>query len=597
MPDDTLSVQDKQIDLADLPLIAEQIVNEYDERKKRRAPEEKIWAEVDRQVAMIPELSHKLNANNKVDTGKKWLPETELPLQAQTLEMLTSDCRRLEFPRGSEWFLARAAITEDYLNKFAKAETPIVHEKGRFQGPINQDNADRLAQAALNFYHKQYDFKGYMDQINAEALSYGFGVGRFRQVNKRIMGHELMGRDVNMRVPMLIPRCSKNVYLDDSMHAILHEGEEVGPNIIQQKNVKLADLNAAAKTDDSYIPAQLQRLTADKDGEVSLVELEGDLVYENSKETIIVRDVVLTAASGKDSKNQVFGLVRYQPGNGSTYLIFNYHMENTRMRTGTAPLKKGMPIDRILSQTMNRLIESGALSLAPPVSYSKDDPAFAGTGGPVIHPYAQWEGTDEINVHDEVGGDPATFFNIFTGMNSMYADVTGVNPPRLGAQTKSHTTAFAKDAELSQGAIRTVDYVSTSLEGPLTRFLEMEYRFALKHWKKQIVFVDAWNEFVELRKGHLPDITMFKALGDATAIEDLQAQQKKLNAVQLAMQVDSIAIQLGREPKLDHGKIIERILHDGGFQDLTEVTTEESADALPGKQTGKIPGVLSTELQ
>ena len=113
--ENTISVKDQQIDVADLPLIAEQIVNEYDERKKRRKDLEKNWKEVDRQVAMEPELSHKRGANNKIDPGRKWLPEIELPLQAQTLEMLTADCRRLEFPRGREWFMARAAITDDYV--------------------------------------------------------------------------------------------------------------------------------------------------------------------------------------------------------------------------------------------------------------------------------------------------------------------------------------------------------------------------------------------------------------------------------------------------------------------------------------------------
>jgi len=591
----TISVREQSIDTADLPLIAEQIVCEYDGRKKRREDLERQWAEVDRQLKMEPELSHKMNANNKVDPSKKWLPETELPLQSQTLEMLTSDVRRLEFPRGREWFLGRAAITNDYLVKFDKEETPIVYEKGRFMGDINQDNADRLAQSALNYYHRQYNFKNHMDLINAEAFSYGFGVGRFREVNKRIMGHEAMGRDKKMRVPMLVPVSAKNTYLDDSLHAILHEGEEIGPNIIQQKNVKLSDLRAAAQTDDSYIKDQLERLVPGKEDEISIVELEGDLIYENSKETIVVRDVILTAATGKAGKNPVFGLIRQQPGNGSTYIVFNYHMENTRSRMGTSPLIKGMPVNRITAQVVNRLIESGALAIAPPLGYSKDEPAFAAGGGPTVHPYAQWETTDGIEVYEKIGGDPSTFFNIFQGMLSLYNDVTGVNPPRLGAQTKSHTTAFAKDAELSQGAVRTVDFVSDSLEGPLTRFLEMEYNFALKNWKKQVVYVEAWNEFVELRKGHLPDITIFKALGDATAIEDLQKQQQMINAIQTALQVDQIAVQLGKEPYLDHGKIIDKILQNGGVHDLSEVTSEQepAGEPMPGQQ----PGMITSELQ
>jgi hypothetical protein len=597
MTEKAISVQDREIDVNDLQKIASQIIDEYKKRQRNRKDLEKIWDEVDRQVNMTPEKGHKRSLNNKVDPNLAWLPETELPLQAQTLEMLTSDVRRLELPRGREWFLARAAITEKYLQRFNNTESPIVYEKGRFEGVINQDNADRLAQAALLHYHRQYNFKGHMDLINAEALSYGFGVGRFREVNKRIMGHELQGSDAIMKMPMLIPRSARNVYLDDSAHAIMHEGHELGPNILGARNVKLADMRAAAMSDDSYIKDQLKLLSTDKNGEILLVELEGDLVYETSRETIIVRNVILTAASGS-GKPETFGLIRHQPSDGSSYLVFNYHIENTKQRNGTAPLIKGYPVDRIMSQVMNDLIASGKLKIRPPTGYSQDEPAFAGTGGPVVEPGATWPTTDPITVHSDIGGDPATFFAVFTGMNSLYNDVTGVNPPRLGAQTKSHTTAFAKDAELSQGAVRTVDFVSDSLEGPLTRFLEMEYRYALKHWKKQVVFVPAWNEFVELRKGHLPDIAIFNALGDAAAIEDLQAQQKKLNAIQTAMQIDAAAVQLyGTKPKLDPGKLVENVLRDGGVQDLSEVIVEDEPEQAPLPGNGQSPGIITEGVQ
>ena len=588
MAESKISVRD-QINPDDLLKIAEQICSEYEARKKRRGDTEKNWAEVDRQVAMIPELSHKMGPDNKPDPKKKWMPEVELPLQAQTLEMLLADCHRLKFPKGKDWFKCRAALTQDYIERFQKAANPIPGERGDNRSNLSQDNGDRIAQGVLSHFHNQYDFRAHVDKMDAEAISYSFGVGRLRNVQKRILGHTMKG--LNVTIPVLVPRSAKNVYLDDSQSALMHEGHIIGPNTLQWRSVKLADLQAAAANDKTYIGSEVTRLKADKHGEVQIIELEGDLIYETSQSTIVVRDVVLTAGKGEGS----FGMIREQKGEGfSTYVVFDYHMECSTARYGTSPLIKGMPIAKILAQTMNRMIESGQLKNGPPIGYSKDDLAFAGTGGPVIHPYALWPTVDELNVYEKVGGDQATLFNVFSGLLSLYADVTGVNPPRLGAQTKSHTTAYAKDAELSQGAIRTVDYVNNILDGPMTRLLDLEYRMGRKNWKKQLVFIEAWNEFVHLERDHLPDTVVFKAIGAGAPADDQAETQRKISAIQIASQLDQANVGMGGTPRIDYGALAEKVLQEAGFQDLTEVTVPTVTNGggipqLPGLVSGEIP--------
>ena len=596
MAENKISVQNRDIDVRDLPKIAEQLMDEYARRKDNRSDLESRWDEVDRQLRVEADTSHKNLANNKPDPDKKWLPEVELPLQSETLEMLVADCRRELFPRGREWFAARAALTDKYLNAFMKAETPITNEKGGYDGSLNQDNADQIAKSAISHYHRQYDLRAHVDLINSEALSYGFGVGRVVPVEKRILGHTMSGLLKKAEIPILIPRSARNVYLDDSAHAVMNEGVVIGPNIIEYSCKRLADLRAAALTDDSYIPQQMSLLETNENGEVELVELEGDLVYEKADETIVVRDVRITAAKGTGKKT-TFGIIRQRPSSGCTYIVFDYQIENTRQRAGTAPLLKGAPVNRIAAMLMNGMLESGALKNAPPIGYSRDDPYFASTGGPKIHPNALWENTEGVEVFDKVGGDPSVFLSAFQAMVAMYYDVTGVNPPRLGAQTKSHTTAYAKDAELSQGAVRTVDYVDQVLEGPLPRFLEMEYRFAKKNWTKQVVYCEAWKDFIELERAHLPDIVQFEAFGAGAPAEEMAAQQQMLNAIQTALQVDMIAIQLGKEPKMDHGKIIEMILRKGGVHDLSEVVTEDTGEPAPMQGNGQLPGVLSATPQ
>ena len=604
MAEKTVSVSD-QISPDDFPLVAKELLDTLEQRKKDRGDLERFWREVDRQLRMEPEKSHKLNHQGNAIPERAWMPEVELPLQAQTLEILTADNRRFKFPNNRNWFKARAALTDGYLQKFAEAPSIFPGERGNNSRTVmNQDNGDRLAEGMVQHWHSQYDFRGNVDIIDAEAFKYGSGVGRVRSVRRKIMGHEAKLGNREARIPVYVPRSIKHVYLDNSQHALMHEGVQLGPNIIQERTVALADLKASATEGGSdpsdpnggYIFDQIKRLEADKHGNVLLAELEGDLVHETSQSTIIERDVVVTAAlgAGKSGEKMTHGLVRYRKGEGHcTYIIHKYHGESPDDGYGTSPLVKGMPIAKIAAQTMNRLLESGQLKNAPPLGYDRDDPAFSEVGGPVVEPYAQWPSVGDIKAYVEIGGDPQTLFAVFTGLVQMYSDVVGVNPPRLGAQTKSHTTAFAKDVELQQGAVRTIDYVRTTLEGPMTRLLDLEYKMGMRDMKsKQTIFIEAWNEFVTVTKGHLPDIVKFNAIGAGAPAEDALQAQSRLTSLQFALQLDAAAQQAGQPPSIDIATMIRQVLSQGGWQDVDAIINEnEPAPQAPAAAPGLVSGL------
>jgi hypothetical protein len=261
-----------------------------------------------------------------------------------------------------------------------------------------------------------------------------------------------------------------------------------------------------------------------------------------------------------------------------------------------------MPIAKVAAQAMNRVTESSALKNSPPIGYDKNDLSFAASGGPVVQPYAIWGSADPsaIKAYIEVGGDPAQLWNIFQGLVKLYVDVTGVNAPRLGAQTKSHTTAFAKDVELSQGAVRTVDFVRSILEGPMERLLQLEYRMGLSLMRgRQTIYVEPWNEFVTIRRDHLPDIVKFTAIGSAAPAEEQAMYTKQLSSAQMALQIDSMAVQLGRQPTVDHAKLIEQLLLKGGWStNELLIPSADGAASGPEPQPGMgipagVPGIIS----
>lgn len=608
------------INPTDFKHISETIIDEHAERRQRRRHLERHWREIDRQVAMIPERSHKQTPNGRIDSARAWMPETETPLQAQTLEMLTADTRRLMFPKNRDWFACRAALNEDYLKRFEAAETLFVGERGKDDRTILiQDNADLLAQGILSHWHNQYDFRAHVDLIRANAISYSFGVGRLRMVNRDILGHQMRGKITSRKIPVLIPRSPKNVYLDDSQHALMHEGESLGPNIIQVRMMRLADLQAAARDDKSYVPSEVNKLKADKHGVVTLLEMEGDLTFDRGTELVIVKHAIITVAKGSGRSKDNFGVVRMQDGEPfSTYLIDHYNRENAvdahgRSASsgsfsrssdkenfagayGSSPLLKGFPIAKAAAQALNRVIEASQLKNSPPIGYNRDDVAFANSGGPNPQPYAQWPTTDDVKVHSDIGGEPASLFSVFASLVSMYHDVTGVNPPRLGAQTKSHTTAFAKDVEITQGTIRTVDYINSSLEGPFTRFLELEYRMGVAAMTGvETVYIEDWKEFVNIRKAHLPDIVRFLAIGAGAPAEEQAKDQQRLASAQLALQIEAAALQLGvlEQPVMNYENLIKQTLSDGGWTDVSAIFEPSAAsEGAPGQpRVAELPQV------
>src|SRR6185437_1428856 len=71
--------------------IADYIVDEFHRRKDLRKDLDRYWKEIDRQIAMEPNTQLKKLPDGSIDAQKRWMSETELPLQAQALEVLTAD--------------------------------------------------------------------------------------------------------------------------------------------------------------------------------------------------------------------------------------------------------------------------------------------------------------------------------------------------------------------------------------------------------------------------------------------------------------------------------------------------------------------------
>lgn len=606
----------RRFDQRDFDYIAEFVIEEHEKRKKDRSDKEKCWADIDRQIAMKPDVSFKKLPNGQVDTRKTWMAEMELPLQAQALEVLTADARRMEFSENGPWFRAHAAMTDEYLRK-ADFKSLIMGDENEVPSQINQDNADKLVEGfLLHLFAQKFndeDFFTRCDRINAESFKYGMGVGRGRKYRQTLYTKGRGGvRRETLTIPVLAACSIKNLYLDNpkpSMHsAQLLEPAHIAVDHIKLENLHMAASRGSTEPDDEdggWMPAGLKKLTADDNGYVTLLEMEGDIVVpRKTVRSMVLPGCIVTVASGgkeKGGQQATRAVVRFRwrKDNCSSYLLFPYHFEGADDPYPTSPLMKGRPVQMAATDALNRLLDSAMLKIAPPTGYDRSDMTFAQAGGPLIMPYAMWGTTDPVKVYTELGGDPSIMAAAMAQLIGLYAELTGVLPGRLGAQTVSHTTAFAKDAELQRGAVRTVDYVSQIGKGPITRWLDMAYRMgrdAIKPRENVSFFIPAYGGYVEVSKDQLPEYATFEWFGSGGPAETQQKRQMKLQSLGLAMQMDQMGAAYGKPPRVNLDAAVAEVLREGGWTDLDAIlgapgNASPAVPALEGPATAAMQGI------
>lgn len=598
----------RRFDDRDWKYLADFVVAEWDKRKnnEKRKDRERQWKEIDRQIEMKPDVPYKKMPDGSADSTKAWMAEMELPLQAQALEVLTSDARRMMFPDSGPWFRAHAEMTDDYLNK-VNFKSLVLGDEMEVPSEINQDNADKLCEGFLLHIFRQYDHRSKFDIINAEAFKYGIGVARGRLERKSIYINESRGTLKQTQfLPVIVPASIKSVYPDDPKPS-MHSSQVLGPahiahEFMRYENLALAAAKGSDDPDDEdggWMPEQFRKVVPDKNGYIQVLEMEGDIIVpRKTVRSVVIPGAILTVALGSaESASQPASRAvvrfRFRQQPFSSYLFFPYHYEGADDFYPTSPLMKGRTVQAAASDALNRLMDSSALKIEPPIGYDRNSAVYAAGGGPSIYPGAQWAAVDPIQVYSQIGGDPSAMASVMAQHINLYAELTGVLPARLGAQTVSHTTAYAKNAELQRGATRTVDYVNASGQGPITRWLDMAYRMGRNAIKGQVKFyIDAYGGFVEIEKDFLPEEVSWEWFGAGGPQEDQAKKQMRIQSAQMAVQLDQLNVQMGKPPTVNIAAMQREILREGGWQDLEAITNvaHPSGGAAGSAPAPGVPG-------
>jgi hypothetical protein len=397
----------RKFDKSDWKYIAEYVNDERDTRKNDRKDRERAWKDIDRQIAMEPEVSFKYiieNGTRKVDPKKAWMAETELPLQAQALEVLTADARRLMFPDSGLWFRAHGETTDEYFDS-VDFQSIVKGDEIEVPSRITQDNADKLIEGFLSHLFNQTDFTSRIDRVNAESFKYGMGVARAKLETKNVYIHEARGvRKETQRIPVLVPCSIKNVYLDKPVSS-MHTSAVLGQSHIAEDYMRLENLILAASKgstdpnneDGGWMPSNLKGIVPDKNGYVTVLEMEGDIVVpRKTVRSVVIPGAIVTVVRGGKGSNglDTNGVVRfrYRKNPFSTYNLFPYHYEGADDIYSTSPLMKGRPVQILATDAANRLLDSSMLKILPPMGYDRSDPYFAQQGGPGVFPGERHQG-------------------------------------------------------------------------------------------------------------------------------------------------------------------------------------------------------------
>lgn len=584
-------VEKRKFDSRDFDYVATYIVEERDRRKKARGDMEKQWDEIDRQLSMTPKTAYKRDNMGNYKPGMAWMPEKELPLQAQTLEILCADARRMMFPDNGPWYRAHAMMTDAYLRR-VDFKSLISGDENDVPSKINQDNCDKLIEGVISYVQEQGDFFGQWDRFNAEAFSYGTGVGRVRKVKKPSFIETARGVAKDDQVlPMFFAVSLRNTYLDETPQFVMNEGHILGPAVIFSKNQKLADLILAAKNgssdpkdeDGGWMPAAIKDSAPDKDGNVEVIKWEGDIIVpRKTVDNIYVPGALVTVVVSKGGPKVVRMAFREKPF--SSYVTQPYHIEKVNSPYGVGPLMKGEPLQAAATEAFCRLMQAAILNTEPPIQYDPEDPYYASTGGPVIEPRALWAASSTVVPHKI--GDPGALTQAYIACVAHYSDVTGMHAPRLGQQTVSHTTAFAKQQELSQGQVRTVDYANSVLDGAMSRVLDMQFAYLKETWgRMRDVWIPDYGGFVKVTKDTIPDACVFEIFGSAGPAEARARTAEQVQGLQMVMQIDQLKLKTGLGAPMDYDALQRMILKQVGFSDVDVLFASSS----PG-QTGGTPG-------
>lgn len=534
-----------------------------DELKRRRKCKfrqhhERIWKEVDRQVAMEPMSRKSKNPDNR---KQSWRAALELGELSRASEIISAGIRRLAFPENRNWFDAHSELPME------------ITEAGPVKNPM-QKRKDGVVRALMAQQHMDFGFKGRQDLSIKEGLHHGSYVAEVDVENMLgVKGSMVKG----IKAPVWVPHSMWNCYPDPSKAArtssLFYNG-----NMIIVEYQKYSDFkrqkgegwrqNAIAK---------IEKPPRDKD--VEIINFFGDVVIDRKDGT----EIYLPNVKVKAVDDHIV-YFKENPLPYSRIIYSGYERLDVRDPYFVSPLIKMSPTQKIASLLANKFIDNVELTIERPGEYDGNDSQLVAQGGPVIAPGAMNATHNLANktYFYDVGDPMAALAGLQFHMSELQKG-TGVDAVRSGMSASVEQTATEVERTHQGSQIRTIDFLDKHELQGLRPFLYLQHEMNKTLTGSFRIYnpeVDAPDfEYVNFKD--LPDEVHFEVTGSKSAMMEERRQQETMAVTNFLMSIGYNRIDIdtiAKEMYQDAGnKNAERfILQQGSPEETASMAMAEN---------------------
>lgn len=484
------------------------IKDELDRRKNSsfRKRHERIWKEVDRQVAM--ESMVKLNRDgSQVDTT--WHSVIELGELSKASENISADVRRILFPAARFWFEPHSRIDTHVVDKKKKRAL--------------QEGVDGRVRSMMMQQHLDFGLKDRVELSVKEALHHGSFVVEIDWDTQEMIFEGTKTKSVG--APVWQPHSMWNSYPDPSPAVIGTNMFYTGSMLIESYKPRYQCEQDVKSDEDGWMPSQWKKVSKDehvvkgevRTKDVKLVTYWGDLVMERSDGDLYFPNHKAVLMNGT--------LVYMAPLETPYVPIIyrGYERMDVRDPYHLSPIIKQSPAQKLASTLANKYIDGVGLKIEPPIVYDGNDPDFVLNGGPVVEPGSKTS-TKGKNAFSQVEiGDPNVALQgleFFVG--EMKEKLGRPGKPVGDRATKAEVVKSAQDQEVS-----VVDFID-KMEVSLRCYLYQQHAMNLTKLTEYSYYSPEMEDpdFLVAKRADLPKAVHFEVVGARGVLGEEERSQK-----------------------------------------------------------------------
>lgn len=552
-----MAVKTRKITKKDWETVQTHIKNELDSRKKSdfRKRHERMWKEVDRQVAMEPMTRIRRDPN---EPDSSWKSVIELGELSKASETFSADVSRIVFPQSRVWFEAHAEVPGQFDEATGK----------KVVSPDVQKTTDETIRAFMGQQHEDFGLRERAALSVKEALHHGSYVAEvdWEEMEQYSEGY----KSSRLAAPVWIPHSMWNCYPDPSPSvphgSMFYQGTMIIVSYMPRYKCKLM------MSGNGWMPGQWKKIPKDEHNEAKDIEIttywgdvnisrsDGDMFYPNHKAILFNGVIVYFAPVDTPHKGIIYG---------------GWERMDVRDPYYVSPIVKSSPLQKLASQYANRFTDALDMAIEPPIVYDGNDPDFVQNGGPLVAPGAKTSTKGAASFKAIEIGDPKAALEGLQFMIERLQDAVG-NP---GAPVGDRATATEVQKAEQDSEVGVVNFIG-KFEKSLRTYLYLQHFLNTKKLESYSFYNSESQspDFQRITRKELPKNANFEVIGAKGMLGEAQRAQRFTVATTLLASSPLFARDLNTTA------IEKQVYQDAGVKNPEQFLIQKNAAIPPQVQ-------------